>query len=396
MRTSYVAFGVLAMIGAGACKRDFIAIPAGPQELVLHGVLNPSDTMQVVLIERTLTGTVTTPLVAPFDGFTEPIYSDYGIAERHATTSITTPDGTVIEGSELPDCVMVPPLLCDGSGGGVYKFFLRGSELVPGGRYTFRAVTTQGEEIHAETTIPTVIPAPTATPSVTFNRTTDTLELAWPSSPRAPAYQVRVESVFGAWRSFTDSTRVALTGVLRNPDVARLPHVFLPGFRQLLSVTAVDANLYDYYRTSNNSFVGYGAVTRVRGAYGVFGSAVTVVRRSVTVTAAQSAPIEGSFQALDGGLGYIYFTNNLSLYVESPRTRKNEADAITGFYYNNNPSAGSPVMGTFRNGELRLAFLRSQTSRDTAELFVGQLRGDSLLGTFRLGAPGRFVRRPSP
>ena len=62
MRTSYVAFGVLAMIGAGACKRDFIAIPAGPQELVLHGVLNPSDTMQVVLIERTLTGTVTTPL----------------------------------------------------------------------------------------------------------------------------------------------------------------------------------------------------------------------------------------------------------------------------------------------------------------------------------------------
>jgi hypothetical protein len=386
LRTRRVASLGLALTCLGACKRDWISIPAGPQQLVLHGVLSPADTMQIVLLERTLTGTVTTPIVWPFQPAVEPILSDYGVPESGATTQITTPDGTVIAGSELPECFEVPPRLCNGSGGGVYKFFLRGSTLVPGGRYAFRAVTTRGEVITAETVFPET-PRDATTINTTFNRTTDTLSLVWPASPRAPAYQVRVENMFGSWSSFTDSTRVALAGSLRNPDQARLPHVFLPGFRQLLTVTAVDANLYDYYRTSNNSFIGYGAVSRVNGAFGVFGSAVTVLNRNVTVTANQTQPIEGTFDGVDTGLGYIYFTDDIELFVESPATRKNEADAITG------SGGGVPLIGTFKDGLLRLAFLRNLARPDTVELLTAELRGDTLVGSYRLGAPARFVKR---
>ena len=381
------------MLLVGGCKRELINIPAGPQELVIHGVLNPADTMQIVLIERTLSGAVGTPMLLPFDS-REPITSDWGVAEGEVTTSITAPDGTVYPGTEVNRCFQVPPQLCDSKGAGVYKFFLRGSNLVPGAKYSFHAITKQGEEIAAETTIPAT-PLATTTTNITFNRTTDTLAIAWPSSPRAPAYQVRVENPFGAWSSFTDSTRVALTGALRNPDEARLPHVFLPGFRQLLTVTAIDANMYDYYRTSNNSFVGYGAVSRVRGAYGVFGSAVIVQRRDVAVTANQVAPIEGAFAGIDAGVGYVYFGRDLSLFIESPATRKGDADAISGSY---NTIPGNvftmPVTGTFRNGELRIVFHRNQVVPDTMEVFVGQLRGDTIVGSYGKGAPGKFVRRP--
>ena len=395
MRISRGVSVIIVLAFLSACKRDWISIPAGPQQLVLHGVLNPADTMQIVLIERTLTGTVTTPIVSPFQPSVEPVFSDYGIAESGATTQITTPDGTVIAGSELPECFQVPPLLCDGNGGGVYKFFLRGSALIPGGRYTFRAVTTKGEVITAETIVPET-PLDATTINTTFNRTTDTLALSWSASPRAPAYQVRVENMFGSWSSFTDSTRVSLTGSLRNPDEARLPHVFLPGFRQLLTVTAVDANMYDYYRTSNNSFIGYGSVSRVQGAFGVFGSAVTVLRRNITVTANQTAPVEGIFDGVDPGVGYVYFTQTISLFIESPAERKNEGDALTGLYYNTNPAQGVPITGTFKDGQVRLVFRRSQASADTAETFVGELRGDTIVGNFRLGAPGRYIRRVSP
>ena len=373
---------------AGACKRELVSIPAGPQELVIHGVLNPADTMQIVLIERTLTGAVATPIVLPFTT-DEPINSDWGVPERAASTQITTPDGTIIAGTELPECFQVPPLLCRGNGAGVYKFFLRGSNLVPGGSYAFRAVTTRGEVITAETVVPQTLLVSTTT-NATFNRSTDTLSVSWSSAPRAPAYQVRVDNQFtGAWTSFTDSTRVALTGALRNPDEARLPHVFLPGFRQLLTVTAIDANMYDYYRTSNNSFVGYGAVSRVKGAFGVFGSAVTVARQSLTVIANQTRPIEGIWDARDPGTGSIYFTRTLSIYVESPATSRNSTDEITGNFYNTDPAFATPLTGTFKDGKLGLVL----GSGFTGETLVMEQRGDTLIGRYSKGAPALFVKR---
>lgn len=384
---------LLGMTAFGGCKRELIEIPSAPAQLVVHGVLNPADTMQIVLIERTLTGAVYTPQQLPFTT-ADPVSSDWGVPESHVTTELVSPDGTVTIGTEVVECYMVPVGQCGErpSGAGVYKYFLRGSDLIPGGKYTLHAVTTQAEVITAETIVP-LTPLTGTVSTATFNRSVDTLAMSWPASPRAPAYQVRVENPWGAWSSFTDSTRVALTGALRNPDVATLPRVFLPGYRQLVTVTALDANMYDYYRTTNNSFVGYGAVSRVNGAFGVFGSAVTVARTTLTVTANQTAPIEGIWDAIDNGLGYIYFTNHLTLYVESQASKKGEADAITGDYYNTTPNFSTPVSGSYRDNELRLVFHRNQVVLDTMETFVGQLRGDTLVGSYSKGAPGRFVRR---
>jgi hypothetical protein len=372
----------------GACKRELVSIPAGPQELVIHGVLNPADTMQIVLIERTLTGAVATPIVLPYTT-DEPIYSDWGVPERAATSQITAPDGSVILGTELTECYQVPPPLCRGNGAGVYKFLLRGSILVPGGKYAFRAVTTKGEVITAETIVPQT-PLVSTTTAATFNRTTDTLSVSWSSAPRAPAYQVRVDNSFtGAWTSFTDSTRVALTGALRNPDEAQLALVFLPGFGQLLTVSAVDAIMYDYYRTSNNSFVGYGAVSRVKGALGVFGSAVTVARQNLTVTATRTRPIEGIWDARDPGTGSIYFTRTLSIYVESSATSRTGSDEITGNFYNSDPAFATTMTGTFKDGTLGLVL----GTGFSGETLVAELRGDTLIGKYSKGAPALFVKR---
>lgn len=354
--------------------------------------------MQIVLIERTLTGAVGTPVVYPFTS-SEPIFSDGGVGERNVTTSITAPDGTVYDGHEVSSChgytqAQISAGVCNGSGGGVYKFYLKGASLTAGGTYVLRATTTTGEAIGAETVFPAAS-AITTTTATSFNRATDTLALAWPASGGA-AYQVRIESPYGAWFSFTDSTRAWLTGTLRNPDVPLLPHVFLPGFRQLLTVSAIDANLYDYYRTTNNSFVGYGAVSRVRGALGVFGSMVTVVRQNLTVTSTQARPVEGQFDAVPTGLGYTYGGQanalTMSLFIESPSTKKGQADAVTGSYGLSAPVSAS-ITGTHLDGKVKLVYLRSQAFSDTVEILSGELRGDTIAGTFSKGAPARYVRR---
>jgi hypothetical protein len=392
--------GTLAVCSLAACKGDWIEIPALPTELVVHGVLTPLDTMQIVLLERTLTGAVSTPVVTPFSATQEPISSDGGVAERNAQASITGPDGTTYEGHEVSSChgyteLQIQRGVCNGTGAGVYKFYLKGASLQAGGTYRLRVTTATGEVATAETVFPAAASVATTTPTA-FNRDSDTLALAWPATQGTQAYQVRIETPFGAWLSFTDSTRIALTGVLRNPDDPLLSHVFLPGFRQLVTVSAVDANIYDYYRTTNNSFVGYGAVTRVRGARGVFGSMVTLIRENVTVTSSQAEPIEGVFDAVSTGLGYVYGGQGsalvMSLFIESPSTRKGQADALTGSYYAS-PNFPSSLVGTSSSGKVTVVYLRGQSLSDTVEVLRAELRGDTISGLFSKGAPAKYVRR---
>jgi hypothetical protein len=343
-----------------------------------------------VLVERTLSGEIGVPLALPFLS-SDPITTDYGVPERDAVTSITAPDGSVYDGHEVSGCHGYPPPpgfpKCDGSGAGVYKFYLKGAAIVPQGKYLLRVTTKAGEIITAETTFPeaTLAPPPTVT---TFNRTTDTLELSWPDPSTGAAYQVRIENPNIGWSSFTDSTRVHLNGGLRNPDDPKLGRVFLPGFQQSLSVTAIDANLFDYYRTLNNSFVGYGTISRVKGAMGVFGSAVMIQQRTVRVTANQTLPIEGIWDAVDAGLGYVYYTQHLNLYVESAASKKGQADAITGNFYNTTPVSAATLVGTQLDGKLDLTL----GSGFTGERVVLEVRGDTLIGSYSRGAPAKFIR----
>lgn len=342
----------------------------------------------MVLVERTLTGEREAPRVWDYSS-ADPILTDGGAPEVGAIATLTTPTGQVIPG---PEWQTFSPL---GTGAGVYIFALPGTALVPGGKYTLRVVTKRQEIITAETVVPDTR-AVTAGPTVDFNRASDTFTMEWPAVGKSRGYQVRIDNPYTPWITFTDSLHVSLTGTLRILAADNLPHVFLPGFRQIVTISAVDANVYDYYRTYNNAFTGAGLISRVTGGLGVFGSVITVSRRTVNVVAPAEEPIEGTFDLQFSPLGYFYGgvgdARTLTLYVESPATRHDQLDAVTAAYRRNGGSVDGAI-GTWSGNQLKLAFLSNQLISDTVDVFVGDLRGDTLDGKFSKGAPAKYVRR---
>jgi hypothetical protein len=359
--------------------------------LAMHGVLSASASTQVVLLERTRTGRVD-PVAPPFDA-EDPIGSDEGIAESGATMTLIAPDGTTLNAAE-DNTTRV-----DGKGQGVYRFALPGSALARNATYRLVVHSRAGEELSAETSVPDGIAATSAT-FITIDRTRDTLELTWPASPTARSYFVRIETPYGPRSFFTESTHVRLPGTLRNVDVPELPHVFFPGFIQAVTVSAVDSNYYDWFRTHDDEISGQGLINRVTGGLGVFGSLVRLGFDSVTITAPQTSPVEGNFQfygTAEEALGTRFIS--FDLYVESPSARSDQADAISGSYrprprigYVGCPICG--VLGTAQNGRVELAFLKDFSGPDTLDVFDATFYGDTLIGVFRFGGgPFRYVRQ---
>ena len=99
---------ILAAIVAGGCALESLALPVRPSVVVIHGVLSPSATAQVILVERTLTGAVPVSRVFPGEGVlpsnsvssTEPILSDGGDPVQGAIVELELPDGSVIVAPE--------------------------------------------------------------------------------------------------------------------------------------------------------------------------------------------------------------------------------------------------------------------------------------------------------
>ena len=373
-----------------ACEFDKTAIPRTDPRLALHGVLSPSASKQVVLLERTNSGRV--QLVAPSFDLEDPIGSDAGIAETGALMTLTLPDGSTLVAHEDNNGK-------SGAGQGVYRFTLSGSSLQRNATYRLTVATAKGEQLTAQTSVPDGTPA-LAPASVAFDRASATLRLSWPSSPTARSYFVRVEPPYGPRSFFTESTHVELPGLLRNLDVDDLPHVFLPGFTQAVTVSAVDSNYYDWYRTHNDQLSGEGLINRVVGGLGVFGSLVRLRFDNVQVTAPQTRAVEGHFQ-LDAStiasLGSRYLS--FDLYVESPAARSGQSDALSGRYrprpridYSGCPVCG--LLGTARDGKIELVLLKDWSGADTVEVFDGAIQSDTITGYFKFGGgPFKFVRQ---
>ena len=386
------AGAVSLLVAVSACEIEKVGIPSTKSMVSLHGVLSASASSQVVLLERTRNGTVRM-FAPPFD-LADPIVSDEGVAESGAIVTLTTPDGetlTAVEDSRVRD---------DRKGEGIYRFTLPGSELVTTGSYQLSVQTVGGEVLTAETSVPEGTPVVVAE-QATFDRSRDTVMFEWPKSPGARSYFVRIETPFGPRSFFTDSTRVRLPGGLRNVDVTVLPHVFIPGFPQAVTVSAVDDNYYDWYRTHNDALSGSGLVNRVRGGIGVFGSVVRLKYVAYEVVAPQTEAIAGTFKFVGSQLEFEttpYWA--LHLYVESPSSRSDQGDALSGrferrptFTQPNEPIDG--LLGTLTKGQVELSFLRNWSSTDTVEVFRGELRGDTLVGSYRgFGGIARFVKQP--
>ena len=366
-----------------ACEIEEIAIPRTEARVALHGVLSATASSQIVLLERTRNGSVT-PLAPPFDQ-EHPIGSDEGIAEKGAIVSLTTPSGeTLVAVENRP---------------GVYRFALAGTALERHGTYRLSVLTTRGEVLTAVTSVPAGDPAAAATTRA-FDRTGEPVVMEWPAAVGARSYFVRIETPFGPRSFFTDSTRVRLSGELRNIEVMALPRVFLPGFPQAVTVSAVDSNYYHWYRTHNDAISGTGLSNHVQGGIGVFGALVRLRFEDFQVVAPQTEPEAGTFDFV-GTPSEVASTPvlRLELYVESRAARDDQGDALSGRYHRR-PVIGQAgcvtcgLLGSTLKGRVELALLRDWYARDTADVLTGEFRGDTIVGSYRIaGGVARFVKQ---
>jgi hypothetical protein len=138
----------------------------------------------------------------------------------------------------------------------------------------------------------------------------------------------------------------------------------------------------------------------VQGGLGVFGSLVRLRFQALEVVVPQTEPATGFFDFV-GTQFERSLTPYLSfdLYVESRATRAGGADALSGRYVVRPPFLGYPgclvcgLLGTVRGQRVELALLNDWSARDTVEIFDGEVRGDTLVGTYRRrGGTVRFAR----
>jgi len=388
MRRSLPMFAMLATLVVAACQFDEMTVAVQAPQVVVHAVLDPGAPFQQVLVERTLTGAVSVSDEQRFDPV-DPINSGGGIPIGDCQVSVSGPDGVFI-GEEA-----LAPGKPFNYHTGRYVLHLPtepfGSPvpLRTSGRYTLRVVTPEGSVVTGTTVLPYVF-AVTGTPTIPFNRDRDSLSLSWGSLAGARSYLLRVESPFGPFLLFTDSTHVTLKGDLRNYFASSLEHVFIPGFRQRVSVAAVDSNYFDYYRTRNDPFTGAGIINRLQGGIGLFGAAVSVAGRTLDVAQDSREPtLEGVWDVTEPD-NAVVLVQALRLYVETP----GEPAALSGWFMPlNSPDARVGMVGTRSNGRIVLRMLANQSASDTVAVWSGVQRGDSLIGAFGGGAQIVFVKR---
>ena len=387
--TPLARLAALTVLVSSACTFDQQSLAVQPSQVVVHAVLDPGTMMQEVLVERTLSGAANIPEDLRFDP-DDPINTGGGIPIGGAEITITGPDGS-IRGFEQP----APGRPSTYSTGRyLVRFGLGGASTLPplrrGVRYALRVRTPEGVVVTGSTVVPEILPVVPSSRPDAFNRDRDSLRIQWPDVRGARSFLVRAESPFGIFLLFSDSNRVTLKGDLRNYFANSLERVFIPGFRQRVTVAAVDSNYFDYYRSRNDPFTGSGIINNLEGGIGLFGSAVNIYGRTLDVVQDLDEP---SFEGVwDLATGPPLVAEVIRLYVETP----GEPAALSGWYSRNRSAATlEGLIGTRTNGRVVLRFLANQSSVDSVVVFSGEQRGDSLVGTF-VGVPGEVVFRKRP
>lgn len=374
--------GACMVIGAAACTFDEKVIAVAPTQIVVHAVLDPGAIQQEVLVERTLSGSVLINDDRRFDAL-DPINTGYGVPVTKAQVSISGPDGT-LAGSEIQ---YADPAKTYGAGRYVFKTDPLKYPIRPGARYTLTVRTTDGSIVTGATVVPNTAPFTQVTGALLlpFNRDRDTLTLNWHAVPAARMYGLRIESPFGPFLLFSDTTHLQLAGNLRNVFASDLQRLFIPGFQQTYTVFAVDTNYFDYYRSRNDPFTGTGIINRLQGGIGLFGSSVVIGARTLDVTQQPVEPaLEGDYERAQGPP----IVDVMRLYVETPGTT---FASLSGWYSRDRKLTARDGIAGARDGtRIELQFLVNQDSRQGIATFVGTQVGDSLVGAYT-GVAGRVV-----
>ena len=334
-------------------------------------------------MERTLSGSVFILDHLSFNP-NDPINSGGGVPVTRAAVTIVGPDGTTI-GSEVRYPAEAPSY-----GAGRFVLAMR---VRPGARYQLTVRTLDGTTVTGSTLVPNAAPvAPSnLSPLVPFNRDRDSLAIVWNAVPFARTYGLRADSPFGAFLLFTDTTRLKLSGDIRNVFASNLQRLFIPGFRQTYTVFAVDTNFFDYYRSRNDPFTGSGIINHLSGGIGLFGSSVNIVQRTLDVTQQPVDPVlEGEYELVDGPAMDRRYIDVMRLYVE---TTGPTFASLSGWYSRDrNGSERDGIAGARDGKRIVLELLDNQDSRRKIAKFSGTQDGDSLVGTYD-NVYGRVVLR---
>ncbi len=375
-----IAGALVAMVLWG-CESSPVQVASPVATIVVHAVLNPDVTEQVVLVEASLTGRVDINDGLRFDPL-DPIRTAGGSPIAGAEVRLLTDGDTV--------GVRATETIVRTRGTGRYVVPRSALAVQPGRRYRLRVRTTDGREVTGETLVPGAPPGWTAGAGavavpVPLERSRDTLQLRWPAVRDARTYAIRVETPYGPWALFADSTQFTLSGGLRNFFADGLPSVWFPGFVQTTTVVAVDANFYDYNRSGNDPFGGTGLISSVRGGIGLFGSILNMLRRDVSVTERARFPLDARWRGVSGAGAAA----ELDLWVD---VQGATVSSVSG------REVTPPrrfLLGTLRGENLRLVTLVAGSSADTVSVFSARLAGDSLVGSYdsRFATTGARVFR---
>lgn len=395
-----VLLAAVVVVATAGCSADRTSAPSFVPRIVVHAVLDPLSSEQVVLVERTRgDSAVPRGTHAPRD----PIASVGGLPISEARVVVVGPAGDSVVAVEDRS------IRTDGTGAGVYRLrsltrAADGSDtpagvlrITPGAGYHLVVQTALGT-VRGSTRMPNF---PIAPDRVTrrFNLDTDTLRLPRPSSEvGAAAYIVR-----HAHPGFSSSSRVAR--VVR--DRLLIPAALSdeawefgaergriwPGTTQSFSVAAVDANFLKYSVAGADPFGDDVQGNTLEGGVGVFGSVAMLTDVSLDLEAVRDHEVEGEWIAVAPLTG---FPVTLRLY-ESPHFPRPEAAGLSLTGTARLATGGALVaVGALQGTALTLSLAPSASAANTRR-FTGtfdgatltlQIVGSQLVARYRLAGGG--------
>ena len=364
-----------------ACSAERTSAPSFVQRVVVHAVLDPLNSEQLVLVEQTR-GDSAVPRGTL--SARDPIASVGGLPVSGARVVIVGPEGD----SAL--AVEDRSIRTDGSGAGVYRLRsvtrpLSGSDtpagvlrLTPGSRYDLVVQTSLGT-VRGNTRMPNF---PLVPDRITrrFNLDADTLRLPRPSSEvGAAAYIVRhTHPGFSSSSRVTRIIRDRLLAPAGAPDDrwefdAERGRIW-PGTTQSFSVAAVDANFLKYSVAGADPFGDDVQGNTLEGGVGLFGSVAMLTDVALDLEAARDHAVEGEWRASSALSG---FPVTLRLFESPNFPRPATAGlALTG---TGRLATGGPLaaVGTLDGTAFSLALAPSANAANT-RLFSGTFDGTTL------------------
>jgi hypothetical protein len=280
------------VVGASACELQSTTAPGVEPRAVVHAVINPAGSQQIVIVERTLRSAVTS---AGQSTGREPITNArvviYG---PRADSAIAVQTAGANDGIYRVTSVTIT----NGSPGTAPPNVLR---VRPGERYTLRVETPLGV-VAGATTVP--VAGPIDGVRRTFNVDRDTLRANVSAVRGAAGYLLRHEGGGTAREQLTTSLESALILPLAraagNPDDEKWAFSFArrsvyPGVAQTFAVVAVDSNYFHYYVAGFDPFGDDTRGNTLTGGVGLFGAVATVMAKTLDLVADVDTPIEGTW-----------------------------------------------------------------------------------------------------